>query len=913
MKQAFYTLLILVLISSPVHGRGTDGVLTDHFGKIITALEITGAKVSSWEMKALVPVEVGDVLSPEKVREGVLNLHRTGLYERVEVRVRALTDGVALRYEVVPRRWLEEVEFEGNLALSDSELLRKVSFRRNEEVTAERLAENALRLKDYYTFRGYPGTEVRHRIETLEDNRTRVIFELNEGLGLTISRIDLNGNPGFSRIKLLSIIASAPGGRYDGERVEKDVRKLKDRFRESFHLNPDISYTTEPADDFHGSIVLTFMVNQGPLTVLSTEIEDPEEMKRVLRRMKKVFLASDTVEKAKSVLAEELTLRYRSQGYPFFNHTWQEDSSDPSIHKISLSLDPGLRTYIGGVEVNGVEFLSDDRLNAVLGMEIGSPFVKSRLDEGVQYLLREYRHEGFVDVETEVKPLNFTAFIGHQEVKVVIVLQEGERTILKQLDVNGGPYSKEVVMELMDVQEGEGYVPEFIQKGRESVLQSLGTGGYLYAAVSVQEPRTVGEGEVEITLEIKEGPKVRLGSVIITGNENVSPRIIRLALDLKRGKVITRDEILKAQKRIYELGVMSSVDVQLADPDVPQEQKDLMVRVKERPRYVVGFRLGYGSEDKLRGSASITNRNVGSMARKVTVRGKASEIERSTTVLYNHPWYFSKPVDLTLSLVDLLEERESYTRDSLSVAADFVRAMSERTETRLGYSFEGLRLRDVSPDAQLSADDVGETDIAAVVGEIVFDSRDDFLDPWSGLLGDLLLEIASAGLGSEAEYSKMELALHRYIHIGGGTVLAGLLRTGGVVAHGKSEDVIISKRFFLGGQNSVRGYALDSLGPRDESGDPVGGNYMLNANLEFRFGLYKTIRGVLFLDSGSVWLHQNSTVGEADFALRASGGAGLRWSSPIGPLSLDYGYKLNPVDEDLNDRYRWHFSIGHAF
>ncbi len=913
MKRALYSLIIFVLLVCPAHGDGHDAVLTDHVGKNIVVLEISGAEVSSWEMAALVPIEAGDAFSPEKVREGVLNLHRTGLYERVDVQLMTVPDGVAVRYVVVPRKWLEEVDFEGNLALSDNELLRKVSFRRNEEVTEERLANNAQRLRDYYRYRGYPGTKVAYRIQTGKDNRTQVTFEVKEGDGLTISRIELNGDPGFSRIKLLSIIASAPGGRYDGERVEKDLRKLRERFRESFHLDPDISYTFQRAGDFPNSVVLSFQVDRGPLTVLSVQIEDPEEQKRIQRRLKKVFLAADTVEKAKSVMAEELTLRYRSQGYPFVNLTWQEDISNPSIHKISLSLDPGLRTYIEGIEVNGVEFLTAERQNAALGMEIGSPFVKSRLDEGVQYLLREYRHEGFVDVEAEVKPLNFTASNGHQEVQLTILLQEGERIILKRLEVSGGPYTGEMVKELMNVQEGEGYVPEFIETGREAILQKLGTDGYLYAAVSVQEPRTVDEGEVEVTLEIKEGPKVRLGSIIITGNENVSPRIIRLALDLKRGNVITRDEILKAQKRIYELGVMSSVDVQLADPDVPQEQKDLMVMVRERPRYVVGFRLGYGSEDKLRGSASLTYRNVGSMARKLTVRGKKSEIERSTTLLYYHPWYFSKPIDLTLSLVDLLEERESYTRDSLSIATDFIRAMSERTEIRLGYSFEGLRLRNVSPDAQLSSDDVGETDIAAVVGEIVFDGRDDFLDPRSGILGDLLIEVAAKGLGSKVEYGKIELALHRYMPVGDGTVLAGLFRTGGVLAYGESVDVIISKRFFLGGQNSVRGYALDSLGPRDANGDPVGGNYMLNANLELRFGLYKTIRGVLFLDSGSVWLDQNSIVGEADFALRASGGTGLRWSSPIGPLSLDYGYKLNPVDEDLNDRYRWHFSIGHAF
>jgi outer membrane protein assembly complex protein YaeT len=357
---------------------------------------------------------------------------------------------------------------------------------------------------------------------------------------------------------------------------------------------------------------------------------------------------------------------------------------------------------------------------------------------------------------------------------------------------------------------------------------------------------------------------------------------------------------------------MTSVDVQLADPQKPGGNKDLMVRVKERPKYVVGFRAGYGSEDKLRGEVSVTNRNFMGMARSLSLRGKASDIERGTTLLYSHPWFQSLPMDMTLSLSDLVEKRESYSRDSLSIAVDFVRGLSENTESRFGYFFEGLRLFDVSPDAQLSPDDEGKTDVAALVGEILHDARDDFLDPWSGVLGDIIVEYAASGLGSKTEYIKTELAVRRYMNPVDDIVLAGLLRLGRVQAYGQSEEVIISKRFFLGGQNSVRGYRLDSLGPRDADGDPVGGNYLLNANLELRYPLYKSLRGVVFVDSGSVWLENAADPEDEKFKLRTAAGGGIRWTSPIGPLSLDYGYKLNPADGD-EDISRIHFSIGHAF
>jgi outer membrane protein assembly complex protein YaeT len=477
--------------------------------------------------------------------------------------------------------------------------------------------------------------------------------------------------------------------------------------------------------------------------------------------------------------------------------------------------------------------------------------------------------------------------------------------------VVGNPFNEKRTGELLGIQAGDPYVPEFVNTSRDNLLQELGRMGYLYASVTVEEPVIHPDDTVSLVITVREGPRVRLGTVIVTGNESVDTRIIRIALDLDRGEILTRDKLLRAQERIYDLKVMSSVDVQLAEP-VPGVHKDLMVRVKERAKYVVGFRIGYGSEDKLRGEISVTNRNVKGMARSLALRGKVSDIERSNTLLYTHPWFQSLPIDMTLSLSDLVENRESYSRDSLSVAADFVRALSERTEARVGYFFEGLRLFDVSPDAQLSSDDEGRTDVAALVGEVLHDGRDDFLDPWSGFLGDIILEYAARFLGSKTEYYKTEIAMRRYVTLRDSLVLAGLVRLGLVSAYGESDEVIISKRFFLGGQNSVRGYQLDSLGPIEASGDPIGGNYMLNANLELRYPVYRTLRGVLFVDSGSVWLESGARPEDEEFKLRTAAGAGLRWSSPIGPLSLDYGYKLNPATEE-EERSRIHFSIGHAF
>lgn len=907
---AAHTIFLLLLTTQAVFAGGSQLALSA--GRTVLDLSVEGTQISAQELKTHIPFLKGSILRPELVRQGVVNFFRSGKYENVEVLIKESRDGVFVKYLLYPKKWLEQIRFRGNFYIDDGELLSKVDLRSREEINDEKLKLNVERLTKYYEFKGFPDSDITYNIELEEDNRTKVVFNVREGTRLFISDVRLAGQPGLSRTKLLSLIVSMPGSKLDGDNLDKDIEKVRHYLRKKMYLTPVLSYHIEPAQDFKGAVDVVFNIEKGPEFKLQVSMDDEKQTLKLTKRMRSIFLDSATPEKAKLVTKKHVLDLYHNEGYPFTAVNLQDHMNEANTRTITLEVDRGFRVVIGNISIEDVNFFPEEAVRENLGLLPGRPFVNTELEEGMEKVRLEYRKEGFLSTILSRQPLKFIDMEDYQEVEIRMKVQEGPRNVISSLKVLASPIQEERTLELLGAKNGDPYVPEVINSGREDLLQELGKMGYLYASITVDEPQINPDNTVELTISIDTGPLVRLGEVIVNGNDSVRTKIIRVALAMKRGEILTREKILKAQDRIYDLKVMSSVDVQLADPQTPQQHKDLIVRVKERPKYVARLKGGYGSEDKLRGEVSVTNRNFQGMARSLSLSGKASDIERGTTLLYSHPWFQSLPMDMTLSLSDLIETKESYSRDSLSVAVDFVRELSDQTESRFGYFFEGLRLFDVSPDAQLSPDDEGKTDVAALVGEILHDARDDFLDPWSGLLGDIIIEYAASELGSKTEYVKTELAVRKYVNLVDAIVVAGLLRLGKVEAYGQSEEVIISKRFFLGGQNSVRGYRLDSLGPRDANGDPVGGNYMFNANLELRFPFFKTLRGVVFLDSGSVWLKNASDPDDEKFNLRTAAGAGLRWTSPIGPLSLDYGYKLNPADDDT-DKSRVHFSIGHAF
>ena len=142
-------------------------------------------------------------------------------------------------------------------------------------------------------------------------------------------------------------------------------------------------------------------------------------------------------------------------------------------------------------------------------------------------------------------------------------------------------------------------------------------------------------------------------------------------------------------------------------------------------------------------------------------------------------------------------------------------------------------------------------------------------------------------------------------------VLALSARTGLAWPFRNTAEVPIHERFYVGGSTTVRGYSQDSIGPsvKDANGDsiPQGGQSMAIFNVELRVNPGEGLGLVLFTDAGNVWPKQQINLKE----LRSSYGAGIRYGTPIGPLRIDYGLKIQRREGESAGEF--HFNIGNTF
>ncbi|NOY86149.1 MAG: BamA/TamA family outer membrane protein [Deltaproteobacteria bacterium] len=911
MKIAFLVSLLTIILSLPTAAPAeVSPPILSFAGKTVRQVSYEGLEFPQSEFDALVPITVGKVLRPPDIRDGIKNLYRTGLFDRIVVLGKTLPDGVLVLFRMFPRKWLKEVRFEGNLHIPSNSLLRKMDLGREEEITPARLEENRSKIEKYYSYRGFMDIKTAYRTEVGPKQKTNVIYRIMEGPKYRITDVRLRGDPGMSRFKVLSLTASMPGETMDGVVLDRDVVRIVDHLKDKGYYYPEVSYSIQPDPRVKDGVVVTYKIVRGDRFKLLVTIDRPDQkIKPFLKIVKRSFAEEDGPGPAKERAAKEVMKKVLGDGFPLASVRWIDRTPAPGEREITLDVTAGLKAVFGTLTIDGVESLTLEKVRDSLGFAEGEPFVRSRLDSGVKELKRAYRDQGYLDAEVTLKPLSFSQAQDPMTSPVHILVDEGPQTLVGMVTIKNSPYSPDETRRIVGIHVGTPYVPEKVDAGRGALLDRLGLDGYVYASVTAEDAVPRKNGTMDVILDVAAGPQVHLGSLIVLGTDKVNNRIIRRALGLKRGDLLTTERLIEAQQRVYDLNVFATVDIGFADEQIPAPVKDVIVKVSERARYAIGIKVGFGSEDRFRTQLSVTNRNVSGMARSLTLSLRRSSVEHLESLVYRHPYFLGKSMDFTSSLSDFREENGSFSEDTRSISLKLKREITQKITGIAEYSFKGQDIFNISPGVVLSPQDQGSTKVASVVLEGIYESRDDILNPTGGTLGQVRLNVASRYLGSEAEDYGCEISVHRYFSLGSGVVLAGLARGGIVHSFGNSDQVIIGQRFFLGGMTSIRGYKLDNLGPKDADGNPVGGNYMVNLNTELRYPVYRSIGGVLFVDSGAVWLNEAPF---DDSTLRASAGMGIRLSTPAGPLSLDYGYKLNPATAG-ESRYRVHFSIGHAF
>ena len=759
--------------------------------------------------------------------------------------------------------------------------------------------EEALRERGYYEARVRPSAVL------AEDGRT---------VSLTV-----NVEPG-PRVRLVVAGDSLPDGdvedlvpiraerSVDQDLLEDASRAIENALREQGYRAAQAPYTRQEQG---GELVLTFTIARGPLhRVESIETTGNEALDRAaLAPLLQMKPGEPFVEARVGAITAAMTELYRVRGFaqvevtPNIQVLPEATSINVTYRPVAIRFEivEGPQTVVTAVEVEGSKAIAADAIRSQLGLAPGRPFYRPQLAVDRDTIERTYRGQGFQNVSV----ISQLAFANSQrQVAITWTIREGEQITVDRVLINGNSrISTELIERELTIHRGSPMNEDAMLESQRR-LAELG----LFRRVRISELPRTGSLTRDVLVDLEEADTTTLdygGGFEVSGIGERSPDGSAIdALDFgPRGFVgISRRNLWGKNRSVTLFG-----RVTLRRDS--QNETDLTA-----PR-------GYGFHD---------------------YRGLFT---------FREPRAFGTAGDAQLTTFVEQTRRTSFSFNRKGVTSDYARRIGAFTVTgRYTFDYTKVFEERISVEQQLLIDRLfPQVRLSKLFGGVLRDSRDDVLDPQRGAVIGVDTSVAAKRLGSEVGFIKSFFQGFIYRRLPGrGVVVAAGARLGVAAGFDQIVDPVLeiarlpgqavatlertvdraeffptvirevpaSERFFAGGDTTVRGFALDRLGSAetlDRDGFPKGGNGMAVFNLETRAPYWKDLQFVWFLDAGNVF--PNATDIRLD-ELRVSSGIGFRYRSPIGPLRVDWGWKVSTRLLSTGGRERsnvLHISLGQAF
>jgi len=593
-------------------------------------------------------------------------------------------------------------------------------------------------------------------------------------------------------------------------------------------------------------------------------------------------------------------------------------------------------------------------------------FYPASYEKALHHVTELYHGDGFLSAR--VGPAKLER-VGKARAFVSVPVWEGPRTFLHAVRLTGAEaLSPRQVLVAASLERGEPFSYLRLEQARRHILEAYQEEGYVFAKVDATVRFSEDKTRAEIDLQVVEGFQVYVDRIVIKGADRTSHSLVRRVVELEPGDLYRPSIARESERQLGMLGVFTGVSVALEDPDLPARVKSVVVTVTERRNQFLDFGAGLSTGQGARGGFEYGYRNLFGEAVGMSLRvqlayqlfflddtvrdrferlGVQDRLERRIslgTTVPHLPGFGG--VRTSLDLVHVRDNERDFGYDKNGVGLTFSKSPWAHTNLTLGGDlennnvdlFEGQELATYLSQQQdprlrrLLRVPEGTSTLVALRTSASYDRRDSAFTPTRGYFvsasGELARTLASDADELEAQESefksrfvKVSVTGSGYIPLGGEWVLAGQARAGRIYHLTDDSDTYPNRAFFLGGVDTMRGFLEDELIPQDvvdqvDFDDPMfdvntivrrSGDAFVLFRAELRFPLYGALHGGLFSDLGNLWAEPERL---NPFDLRPTAGVGLRLSTPVGPIALDWGFNLARRTA-LNERSSaLHFSIG---
>ncbi|HEY1892704.1 MAG TPA: outer membrane protein assembly factor BamA [Steroidobacteraceae bacterium] len=773
-------------------------------------------RISEGTVFNYLPVNIGDHLTPQRVREAIRALYATGFFRDVELR----REGSSLIVVVLERPSIESFTISGNKDIKTDELqksLRNIGLAPGKIFDRSVLDDVTQSLTDEYYSRGKYGVEIDNTVTADTDNRVKIAIKIREGDRAVIRSINIVGDTKFK---------------------QKDVLQ-------SFQLKTPNWLSWYRQDDRYSRETL-----QGDL--------------------------------------ERLRDYYMDRGYANFQ-----------INSTQVQITP---------EKNDI-------------------FIDVNITEGQVFKISSVKLAGIFVVP---KP----------ELEQLVVIHPGETFNRKLITAT----------------------QKFIQ-------DRLGEDGYAFAKVDPVPTPDDKTHTVALTFFIDPGNRVYVRNIIFSGETSINDVVLRREMRQLEGAWLSNVALERSKQRIQRLPYVKDVSYTTTPVSGSADQVDVNYKIKQGPAAQLSGGIGYSATYKLMLNANYADADFLGTGNRFGVELEGGAYNKTYNVSYTNPYITMNGIGQTLSatysdVTQFVSSSSNFSSKTLSLGPTWVVPISEFQFLQFGAVFQSSQLLTTSYSSaqqsnewvlenghsytRLVHEDYTNNDYELYgtnfnnilfVGGWGIDSRNRSLFADRGNRTAITARITSPG--SVVQYYMADLTFQQYVPLWPDHLTFSFFNSvdyGGAL--GKTTAIPPFQQLFGGGPDSVRGFREDWLGPRDNFGNPYGGNFRITSQNELILPMpakwRQSARVSLFFDMGNVFYTGNKIqffgpdgVTPVNYHLngwgdlRRSVGLAVQWLAPLGLFRFSFGVPLNSKHSTLcgtgnsctwgDETEGFQFSVGNAF
>lgn len=494
------------------------------------------------------------------------------------------------------------------------------------------------------------------------------------------------------------------------------------------------------------------------------------------------------------------------------------------------------------------------------------------------------------------------------------VLDEGPRyqvtdiRIVSEIkDVN-----TEELKEVLLLEAGDTYNAEKAEKSVYEITEELGKKGFAFVDVNPELERNVADSTMVLTFRIKEGARVFVDKINISGNTRTDDDVIRREFRIDEGDAFNAAKIRASRRNVENLDYFSKVDIQTVPSD-DSNKADVNVKVQEKSTGYFNVGVGYSTVNGALVRTGVTENNFQGRGQQLGFDIGVSQRAQDYNINFTEPYFLGRRLSAGVDLFHTSEDYQdegSYDSASTGGRLRLGWNYTDDLSQYVRYTLRKDKIENVDKNASIYIKEEQGDYVGSIFGQtLVYDKRDSAINPKEGYYLSLGNDVA--GAGGDEKFYKFDAKAYKYFTIADYYTFK-LFANGGYIEGFGGKDVRLSNRYYLGGYN-MRGFEYAGIGARDKyTDDALGGNWMVytGAEMSFPIGLDELgVKGRTFVDVGILGKPDNldPDIVEYSSSPRVAAGVGVTWQSPMGNIDVDLAFPIAKKSYDKTEAFRLNF------